>query len=247
MKPFTLFLVPVALLLAGCATTPAPQGQALENQTRLKLAEVAERSGSTQAALNLYAAAAAAAPADAPNQITYARALLRSGNIVGARDVLLRAAAHNPGERSLPRQLGVIDTLSGDTKRAIAGFDRLLASDPQDWKSMVDKGVALDVEGNHAGAQALYRKAMTLAPHAPAVATDYAVSLMLQGKPGAARTVLAPYFDRYDAPSRTRVDLAIVYAASGEPDRTKELLSNGQHVDQVDAIASALALRGPGT
>lgn len=249
MKYVSCLWVVAAAGLAGCAATTqtvganGTGGPVIAPATRLEVAQIAEQSGNPAAALRIYQAAAAAAPHDVDAQVAYSRALLRSGDIVGARDVLLRAAAQNPGVRSLPRELAVVDTLSGAPGRAIGEFDALLASDPHDWKTMVDKGVALDLQGNHDAAQALYRQAMPLAKGAPAVATDYAVSLMLQGKFADAKAILAPYFNRYDAPDRTRVDLAIAAKGVGDAAMARELLGAGQDPAQVEALVSALAAR----
>lgn len=247
MRRQALVLAVAGLALTGCAASgnmaDGSGNQQLSVATRMKLASIAEQSGNSQAALSIYAAAAQAKPNDSTTQIAYARALLRSGKIAAARNVLLKAAAHAPSNRAYPRELAVVDTLSGDTSRAIREFDQLLSSDPKDWKTMVDKGVALDLEGRHDAAQALYKEAMPLAHGAPSVATDYAMSLMLQGHFKTATATLEPFFNRYDVPARTRNDLAIAYASSGKPGRTKELVNSSESGKQVDSLAAALVAR----
>lgn len=241
--------IAIVLALAGCAGTQPGTGPntgpstALSPTSRLKVAKIAEESGNSAAALNIYQTAAAAAPNDGATQIAYAHALLRAGNIVGARDVLLRAAARSPGDRALPREVAVIDTMSGNSPLAIGEFDHLLGSDPHDWKTMVDKAVALDIRGDYRAAQALYRQAMPLAQDAPSVATDYAVSLLLQGHFKAAQRLLAPFFNRYDAPGRTRNDLAIADTLAGDKTLAKELLSSGGEMAKIEAIAASLTAR----
>lgn len=246
MKP-ALFLSALAVLaLGGCAASPNAAGTGggkLSLATRLKLASVAAESGNPGAALNIYARAAQSHPHDQAAQIAYAKALMRANQIAAARQVLLKAAAHDPSNRAYPRELASVDALSGDTERAIREYDALLKTDPKDWKTLTDKGVALDLEGKHEAAQALYKQAMPLSHGAAAVATDYAMSLMLQGHFKEARAVLEPFFNRYDAPSRTRNDLAIAYASSGKPQRTRQLISSQADAQQVDSLAAALVAR----
>lgn len=246
MKPAALCLTLAAFALAGCATGPrtaATGNQDLDLTTRLKLAAVAANTGNEATALNIYAAAAEANPHDPKAQIAYAKALTRADHIAEARNVLLKAEAGSPAVRAYPREVAVIDALSGDTPRAIREFDVLLASDPTDWKTLIDKGVAFDLEGRHDDAQALYRKAEPLSHGAAAVATDYAMSLMLQGRFQEARAKLEPYFNSYDAPARTRNDLAIAYATTGKPQRTKQLVPSQAEAEQVDNLAAALVAR----
>lgn len=230
-----------AVLLAGCAGSGAGH-RPLTAGMRLHLARIAEAQGNTPEALTILASAAARWPDNAGVQISYARALLRTGKVMAARDVVLRASARRPGDRSLTREAGVIDIDAGNEHLGRGVFDRLLATNPRDWKTMVDKGVALDIAHRHSAAQRLYCTAMTIAPKAPGIATDYAMSLMLQGRLVAARSVLDPYFVRYDAPTKTRVDLAVLYQATGQANRVRQLVSSVAQRRLVAAIAHRLPI-----
>lgn len=229
-----------ATLLAGCAGSGSGQPE-LSSSVRLHLAKVAEAQGNPDEALAILANAASRWPADDTVQITYARALLRSGKVLAARDALLRASARRPRDRTLTREVGVIDIDADDGSLGVAVFDRLLASDAHDWKTMVDKGIALDLARHHDAAQQLYCRALRLSPGAPGIATDYAMSLMLQGRMTAARDVLDPYFVRYDVPARTRADLAVLYQATGQSNRVDQLVTDTGQRQQVVTIANRLS------
>jgi Flp pilus assembly protein TadD len=230
--------------LAGCAGGDHEAGT-LTMARRLQIASDATSSGNLDEALVVYAKAAADRPGDADLQLRYARALLRSGSVMQARDTISKALTRHPANRRLAREAGVIDIEAGDRLLGLTAFDRLLAGHPADWKTMVDKAVALDLATDHTGAQRLYCRALVIAPNAPGVATDYAMSLLLQGHVAAARAVLDPYFVRYDVPAATRADLAVIYEATGEATRAQELLTATEARRSASRLAAALPHAGP--
>lgn len=231
----------IAILLAGCAgSAPNAGNRPLTAALRLRLAKAEQVDGNTSEALTILAGTAARWPDNANVQISYARALLRAGKVMAARDVVMHASARRPEDRALSREAGVVDIDAGNEHLGLDVFNRLLATDPRDWKTMVDKGVALDIAHRHQVAQHLYCRAMTMSPRAPGIATDYAMSLMLQGRLVAARKVLDPYFVRYDTPTKTRADLAVLYQATGQINRVDQLVTSASHRRQVAAIALRL-------
>jgi len=232
--------VVLVVMLSACGRS---EDGALSMQTRNTLADQAEQSGRYAEAAQFYQHAAQEHPHDSALQIAYARALLGSGDLVGARDVVLKALAARPGDRALLRESGVIELKSGNAALGISTFDRLLADDASDWRTLVDKGVALDVSGQHPAAQQLYCRAWQIAPNQASIATDFATSLMLQGNANAARGALDPYFQRFDIPAATRADLAVLYEATNQGNRVGELYSD----EAQRANAAALARRLPST
>lgn len=224
------------LVLAGCAS-PGPAHRTLTANLRLHLARVAETQGNMREALGILKQAAARWPGNVAVQVAYAHALLKDNQVMAARNVVLRIAGRRPANRALARQVGVIDIEAGNEHLGLGIFDHLLASDSRDWKTMVDKGVALDIAHHHSEAQKLYCRALELSPHPAGVATDLAMSLMLQGRLDAARTILDPYFVRYDASQKTRGDLAVLYQATGETHRVDQLLASASQRHEIAEIA----------
>jgi Flp pilus assembly protein TadD len=233
------FCALVLLGLVGCAAAPHDRAS-LTMARRLQIAQDAESAGNLGEALVVYAKAASDHPANPDLQLRYARALLRNGSIMRARDTISRALTHHPANRRLAREQGVIDIQAGDRALGVAVFDNLLADNASDWKTMVDKAVAFDLAKDHAGAQRLYCQALAIAPNAPGIATDYALSLMLQGNVAAARAVLDPYFVRYNVPTATRSDLAVIYDATGDVARARELVTASEARRAVNRLAHAL-------
>ena len=137
------------------------------------------------------------------------------------------------------RALALIDLVTGESQQAIAGLDRLLAANPGDRRSLVNKAIALDLQGNHAAAQSIYREVLVSEPNDPATTNNLAVSLMLEGRTGQALELLAP-LQGADNPQRLRVNLGILYAAAGQPERSRQFLGDNVTENELSALTRAL-------
>jgi Flp pilus assembly protein TadD len=218
--------------LMACTSIDAQRRSTLTTEARLQVAEAAVAAGDNDLAASMYTAAAASEPANIALQLRCADALARSGKVEQARGMLterLRTGAHQP---DLIRALALINLVAGDPARAIVEFDQLLAASPGDIRALVDKAVALDLQGQHAAAQAIYRDVLATAPNDAAATNDLAVSMMLEGRTRQALETLAPLRDADTSPPRLRVNLGILYAATGDAERSRQLL--GERVSDAD-------------
>ncbi len=82
------------------------------------------------------------------------------GKIGEARQMLAERLRAQPGQPDLTRAVALIDLVAGQPALAIAGLDQVLAANPGDVRALVDKAVALDLQGQHAAAQAIYRQVL---------------------------------------------------------------------------------------
>jgi len=208
---------------------------------RLRVAEAADSSGDSELAISMYAAAAASEPANTNLQLRCADALARRGKIDEARRLLAERLRAYPGQPDLVRALALIDLVAGQPARAIIELDQILAANPGDTRALVDKAVALDLQGQHAAAQAIYQRVLTIAPNDAAARNNLALSLMLEGRTHQALETLAPMQDADGSSRRLKVNLGILYAATGNVERSRQLL--GDHVSdgEVSALTRALA------
>jgi Flp pilus assembly protein TadD len=123
-----------------------------------------------------------------------------------------------------------------------------------------DIGIALDLQGRHAEAQAAYGRAIGIDPAMRAAQVNLALSTALNGQPDAAARMLLPVAGGPDATTRERHDLAAVLAMSGHANEARELLRPDlQGADLDAALAGYRALlatpqqgfprasQGPGT
>ena len=168
--------------LAGCGSPAGPHQRTMTADARLQVAEAADAAGNTDLAAMLYTQAAADQTSNIALQLRCADALARDGKVAQAREMLtarLRATASQP---DLLRALALINLVSGELEQAMAVFDQLLLVKPDDAGALVDKAVALDLQGQHAAAQTLYRQVLAKSPDDAATKNDLAVSMMLEGR-----------------------------------------------------------------
>ena len=135
--------------------------------------------------------------------------------------------------------------MAGQPDQAIAGFKQVLAINPSDAATRVNMAVALDLRGQHAAAQAIYRQMLAATPDDAVTRNDLAVSLMLEGRTRQALEVLAPLQDAGTAPPRLRVNLGILYAATGDAERSRQILGDRASDTELLALTHALASPTP--
>jgi Flp pilus assembly protein TadD len=227
--------------LSACASINAQRQSVLTTEARLQVAEAADASGDSDLAVSMYTAAAAGEPSNTPLQLRCADALARNGKVAQARQMLTERLRSNPSQPDLIRALALIDLVAGQPAQAIAGLDQVLASNPGDVRALVDKGVALDLQRQHAAAQAIYRQVLATTPDDAATRNDLAVSLMMEGQTRQALETLGPMQDADNSPPRLRVNLGILYAATGDAERSRQLLGNRISDSELSVLTRALA------
>jgi len=233
------------LLVAACTMNPKLEHPDFTADARLRVAEAADAAGDDNLAVTMYVTAAERAPADTTLQLRAADALARNGKVAQATDLLVERLREHPGQPDLARTLAIIYIMSDQPSLGIAKLDQLLAINPSDGRLLVDKAVGLDLEGRHADAQAIYRQVLTASPGDSITANDLALSLMLQGRLQDARAVLAPFRDGADLPPRVGITIGLLEAASGNVERSRQLLEGRVPADKAALLAQQI--RGSAT
>jgi Flp pilus assembly protein TadD len=227
--------------LTACTSMSTQHQPALTAGARLQVAEAADTAGDSDLAISMYTAAAASEPSNITLQLRCADALARNGKVSQARQILTEKLRSNPNQPDLVRALAMIDLIAGQPTQAIAGLDQILASNPGDVRALVDKGVALDLQRQHAAARAIYRQVLATTPDDAATRNNLAVSLMMEGRNREALETLGPMQDADNSPPRLRVNLGILYAASGNAERSRQLLGNRISDSELSVLTRALA------
>jgi Flp pilus assembly protein TadD len=227
--------------LSACTAINAQRQPTMSADARLQVAEAADSSGDSELAISMYTAAAASEPANTTLQLRCADALARRGKIDEARKLLAARLRTYPGQPDLTRALAVIELVAGQPAQAIIELDQILAANPGDTRALVDKAVALDLQGHHTAAQAIYQQVLTMAPNDAAARNDLALSLMLEGRTHQALATLAPMQDADGSPRRLKVNLGLLYAATGNVERSRQLLGDRVSDGDVSALTRALA------
>jgi Flp pilus assembly protein TadD len=238
--PKDLFAALLACALVGCASDRAPRTSSLTPDTRLQVAEAAEGAGERELAIQMYLTAAASGPQDDKLLLRCAEALTRLDKIAEARQILIDRLRETPKQPDLIRALGLLYLVAGQPAKAVAEMDKLLAQSHQDVRALVDKAVALDLLGRHGEAQRIYREVLKGAPNDPAVRNDLALSLMLEGKIQEAEAQLAPVADLGSVPQRIKVNLGLLYAATGDVAKSRELLGNRVSDSELSMLTRAI-------
>lgn len=248
LRAGTLAALAALLLTAGCARRQSEQATPILRDptadSRLNVARAAEASGQLDVALSMYGSAAAAEPGRPELQAAFAGALARAGNIGDAEEVLNRAIGNAPNDPLLLLQVGRLRLRTGAAPEALAQFDRILARDSRNAGALDGRGVALDLLGRHAEAQASYRAALLESPSSVNIANNLAMSLLLDGKAEEARAMLEPLARRSVAPPRVRTNLAVARAATGDAAGARALLGEGMGDVDLGAVAASLGRSG---
>lgn len=234
-----------ALAVSGCslmkpkerrsADAPAPMGMSagiLEG-----MGNAAAASGDFRGAANLYARAAEAEPRNAHLQVKLGSALHEAGDAAGAEEAFRRALALEADNILALAALGRAAIGRDDPRAAREYYGRAIAASegPAHHRLYNGLGVALDMTGDHAGAQGAYRKGLETAPDHAALVNNLGLSLALGGRYDEAIATLQGAVSNGGAGERLRYNLALVYGLAGRADDALGLARNDEERRAIEA------------
>ena len=234
----TLPLLLVLLALTACGASGRPKAGDLS----LGLADTALTDGAPQLALQVSQAVLAQHPHDV-------QALLRQGDAYFALGELPKAVESY--DEVLGTQHASVGALTGlgrvalttDPTAAVSRFDQVLALRPQDRAARTDRGIAFDLLGRHAEAQADYRRVIAVSGSV-AAKVDLGLSLAMSGDTAAAVQILQPIASAPDASARVRQDLAVALVLDGRTDDAQRILLTQMTPEQARAAVAAYRALG---
>ncbi len=109
---------------------------------------------------------------------------------------------------------------------AIATYRDVLALVPNDPMASAGLGAALDLNDDHAGAQAVLTQALKANPGDPMLSVNLGLSLILGGNPREGANVLLDVTRYPGAPPQARQDLALAYGLLGNNEAAAEILGH---------------------
>ncbi|WP_428377986.1 tetratricopeptide repeat protein [Lichenicoccus sp.] len=231
--------VPLLVSLLGLLALAACTSDSHQPATiSLGLADSALAGGSPQLALHVSQAVLAQHPRDVA-------ALLRQGDAYyalgdGGRASASYAKALEIAPNSIPAMLGQCRTaLAEDPEQALRRLDRLLAIDPRNRAALTDRGIALDLLGQHTEAQTDYRLVLAQGGEVTAARVDLGLSLAMSNDATAAVQILQPIAAEPDASARVRQDLAVALVMDGRTDEAQRVLLTQMSPDQARAAITA--------
>jgi tetratricopeptide (TPR) repeat protein len=210
MKLAPILSAGLALFAAACGIGfdgTTEKGDAYE--AALRQANEARKTGNIDAALPLYGRALQAKPDGLEAKLglgqSYLALGLRRDDAVALRG--LAAALISMGQPAMAeRQLEVV-----------------LRSDAKDFRALNAMGVALDMQGRHAEAQARYRQGIELAPEYLALRSNIGLSFAISGQVQEAIAQLTPIATAQGADGRVRQNLAFALAMAGDLEKSLEM------------------------
>lgn len=235
----------IALVMAASVGACASLDTMAAGQPSLDTARVALANGSTDLALTICTGLLARRPRDPALLVCQGDAMTVMGR--NAEAIASYNAALQSDGSSAPAKVGLGRIALGtDPARAEALFVDALTSNPRDAAALNNLGIARDLQGRHAAAQAAYGEAIAAAPDLRAPQVNLALSLALTGRAREAVRIMRPIGSRADATPRERHDLAAVLAIDGHPDEAASLLRrdlDGPQVDQAISGYQSLPVR----
>jgi len=222
-----LFLLTLAVLgLAGCGTETfhldllsangrdgggvVPSYDAL-----MRIGAAARGGGDLVNALGVYRRAAEVDPLNPAPLVAAGDVLLEMGSVNEAIVTYNNALFRD--QQNLPALVGLAKAYLKTGKPALAmePLSKAYAQSPDDSRVLLLLGVTKDLAGEHAEAQAWYRRGLGIAPGDPALTVNLALSLALGGDYPTAIGVLQPLAMTPGALPQERQTLALIYGLRG--------------------------------
>jgi len=226
----------LALLLAACG------GGAPEDSARLDAAasKAALNAGTPELALRLADATLAQHPADVNALTSRGLALTDMGRLDEARESLRKAVTGRAHDVAALLALGRVE-LPVDPAAAETDFQSVLRQDGQNAAALNDLGIARDLQGRHADAEASYRAALVAQPTMVAAEVNLALCLAMRGEGSEAVRLLRPLAESPDATQKIKENFAAVLAMGGERGQAERILAANLAANEVAPAVNALA------
>ena len=198
--------------------------------------------GSLSSAPSLKATARAgkawrAHPRDIRSGMEYARQLQQLGQTGEQLAVLKKLISYHPRNMGLRAFYGRALLKAGRVVQAEGVFRAMIAGGQRDWKTYSDLGSALAGQGRYSQARAQYQRALSVSLGNPRVINNIAMSLILEGNPARAETMLrgAMATPRGRKVPRIRQNLALAVGLQGRFKEARYIASQDLPPAEVEA------------
>jgi Flp pilus assembly protein TadD len=215
------------VLLPGCGDLPwnldplsingrDGGGKPLDYPTLMRIGAAAHAGGDLATAVSVYRRAASTEPLAIAPFVAAGNTLMEMGEFNEAITTYQAALARDARDPEALR--GIARAYLTSARPELAGEPLAVAyrDTPDDPKLLQLIGVADDYVGQHAEAQARYRRALELLPQDPALSLNLALSLALTGNYPEAVGLLRPIATAPSGSPRERQTLALIYGLQGD-------------------------------
>ena len=216
-----------AVLLWGCESPKQTLADIDDGSVGDALRSVAITSQNRRnypAAVNYYQSLYARDPEDLASLLGLARNLRYVGSAAQAIDLLEKGLEKNSGRIDLRAELGKAQLAGRRAADAVVTLTEVTKSAPNDWRAMSALGIAHDMLGNFAEAQAQYDSALSATPNNTSVLNNLALSLTLSGDLDGGIAILERAAKGPRSNAQLRQNLALLYAMKGDTGTAERLL-----------------------
>ena len=223
----------LVIALGACTTTtrqsvdsrPVMRNSAPSTMSELRIADTALDSGNVELATSLYEKAVQADPHSVAGLTGLGNTLYTVGDFTRAGVYYDRASKADANATAPLIGLARVAMRQRRFDDAISTYRRLLALTPDDPLASAGLGAALDLSGDHTGAQAVLREALRKNVGDPLLSVNLGLSLTLSGDPREGANGLLDVTRFPAAPPQARQDLALAYGLLGNREAAAEILS----------------------
>jgi Flp pilus assembly protein TadD len=222
-----------ALFATAACTTTVQHVSDMQSVTRnsspssmseMRIARTALESGNIEMATTLFDKVVQADPKSVAGLTGLGDTLYAVGDFTRAGVYYQRASSFDPN--AIAPLIGIARVAIHQRRfdDAISTYRGLLVKNPGEPLVSAGLGAALDMKGDHAGAQVVLRHALELSPGDPVLSVNLGLSLVLGGNPRDGANVLLDVTRYPGAPPQARQDLALAYGLLGNAEAAAEIL-----------------------
>lgn len=228
-----VFCAALLSVVSACASEPQT-----EARRSLKIADDEIASGNPHAALKLMQARYAKTPNDVPTLIRLGEANAALARNTPAQILFEKAVRLDPSSEEARMGLVKAD-LKIDPHKALSELQVFLAHHPATATLLSDLGVAYDLCGDAAKAQASYRDAMRLDPVMLAPQANLGLSLALSGHASEATALLRPLALSSDSTPKIRQNFAIAEVLAGDDTSARRILAADFTAGKIEGLVAS--------
>lgn len=208
-------------LPAGSAQSLGAEGGEAEVARFVRMAKRSLATGDPRTALGLLEQALVLDPNDREAALTLGYAHLAAGTPQDAGEAFGRILQRLPADREAGIGYARAMIGIGRSEAALEHLEPLVRRRADDVEAMNLAAIAFDLEGEHAKAAELYRRALAADPKAGDVSSNLGLSLALDGRHEEALAILEPLAKGYASSPRHRQNLALAFGLAGRFDEAE--------------------------
>ena len=207
---------PTTVGSTGPADAPVVADAAAAPSSNVQLAVAARAGGDYATAIRMLRRHLADNPVDANALLELGETLHEAEAYDEAIEVFTHANTVTLGSSVAYIGLGRAELAMRRPAAALAAFGEVLEDDPQDIVALNGRGVAMDMQGDHAAAQDAYAQALAVRPNNHLVESNLALSYLLEDRYTDAIEILERLSLDRDSTPRIRQNLALAYGLRGD-------------------------------